>query len=81
MNDLFSLPRTDAAEESWQEAIYALPTHDTEFYAVLRSLPLSRAQVIEIEAAVNKYVSDNEKSAFFAGYAAGMSAVNVVVMN
>lgn len=76
-----SIPHPDACEEVWQEAIYALPTHDAEFYKVLRSLPLTRAQVMELEATVNAYVSANEKSAFFAGYAAGMSGVNVIVMN
>lgn len=81
MSNMISIPDPSAVEEAWQEAIPALPTHDADFYEVLRSLPLTRAQVIELEETVNAYVSANEKTAFYAGYAAGLSGVNVIVMN
>lgn len=81
MSNMISIPDPSAVEEAWQEAIFALPTHADDFYAVLYSLPLTRAQVMKLEETVNKYVSDNEKSAFYAGYAAGLSGVNVIVMN
>lgn len=75
MSNTIILPHGDAFDEIYSDACDLLDADSaTEFYDLLRALPLDAATKARLEAAVNAYAGEQGQHEFRVGYALGRAA-------